>query len=346
MGRRLGGFVATWALISVGVIAPWVAPPSAVAATGADWWHAVQVAADLTTSPPSVPVVILLGGSAARESTISDQSWAAEVAAKGGPAVLTYNLGSRNQTLEQDVALASALPQGIAGTFIGMNLGRFTAAPARLPIDTTPHPELAAKYSQHHHMGSTILSVERKRELARDWMARRYPVFKDRYRANLRQLERLIKVCKERDLHPVLLDLPRNMLIIRHAWDQPLGRYYRGCQALAEKYDIPFFRFMPGVHLLNTDFFDLAHLVQPGWPKWQGKLARQTVALLQPIYSASTSPGGGRGANGRTPRALLLLAAAAAAALGAGVTAKRRRGFASGARGCASHAAPDRLHEE
>ena len=35
---------------------------------------------------PTEPVVVLLGGSAARESTISDASWRDQIVAKGGPA--------------------------------------------------------------------------------------------------------------------------------------------------------------------------------------------------------------------------------------------------------------------
>ena len=76
---------------------------------GGDWAHVLQVVANLKAQPPAAPVVCLLGGSAARESTIDDASWAAQVEQLGGPSVVAYNLGSRNRTLAQDVELVRAL---------------------------------------------------------------------------------------------------------------------------------------------------------------------------------------------------------------------------------------------
>src|SRR5665647_1365715 len=76
-------------------------PASAI--EGSDWQHALQVARDLRADPPDAPVVILLGGSCAREATVSDKDWAADVQDRSRSPLLTYNLGSRNQTFEQDV---------------------------------------------------------------------------------------------------------------------------------------------------------------------------------------------------------------------------------------------------
>ena len=94
---------------------------------GNDWAHVLQVVANLKAQPPAVPFVCLLGGSAARESTIDDASWAAQVKDLGGPSVVAYNLGSRNRTLEQDVELIKALPETPGIVYIGINVGRFTA---------------------------------------------------------------------------------------------------------------------------------------------------------------------------------------------------------------------------
>src|SRR5665648_1044695 len=78
---------------------------------GSDWYHALDVIASVNETSPDVPVVLLLGGSCAREATVSDGDWAAQVERRGGPAVLTYNMGSRNQTFYEDVAFVKGLPQ-------------------------------------------------------------------------------------------------------------------------------------------------------------------------------------------------------------------------------------------
>src|SRR5665648_742030 len=78
---------------------------------GSDWYHALDVIASVNETSPDVPVVLLLGGSCAREATVSDGDWAAQVERRGVPAVLTYNMGSRNQTFYEDVAFVKGLPQ-------------------------------------------------------------------------------------------------------------------------------------------------------------------------------------------------------------------------------------------
>ena len=56
-----------------------VPPGSSDTGGGGDWAHVLQVVANLKAQPPAAPVVCLLGGSAARESTIDDASWSTHV---------------------------------------------------------------------------------------------------------------------------------------------------------------------------------------------------------------------------------------------------------------------------
>ena len=72
----------------------------ASARSGDDWAHAQQVVAALKAKPPKVPVVYLLGGSAARECTISDASWAAQVKRLGwrkGPGIRGWGIRFRSR---------------------------------------------------------------------------------------------------------------------------------------------------------------------------------------------------------------------------------------------------------
>ncbi len=266
---------------------------------GSDWYHALDVIAAVAKAPPEVPLVVLVGGSCARECTVGDGDWATQVDRRGGPPVVTYNIGSRNQTFYEDVALVKGLPAQVPTiVYIGVNMGRFTSPYTRKDVPLTPDPDKSARHSQHHYSRTRILTLAQKKALIPDWLTRRYPVFKARFKYNLGQLERLVRACKRRGFHPVLLELPRNMAVIGGAFDRPIQRYHRGCKALAWKHGVPFVNFVRAARLVNRDFFDLAHLVEPGRVKFQRLLSDRTVRLLkrydmvpEPMPSPSPSTG-------------------------------------------------------
>ncbi len=120
---------------------------------------------------------------------------------------------------------------------------------------------------------------------------RRYPVFSERYAANLARLGRLVSACRARGYRPVLLDLPRNMEVIADAFDAPIAQYQEGCRALAAEHSDPLHRIHADVEFGNQDFYDLAHLVEPGRAKFQGRLTSETVRLLAD-YACDPAPAG------------------------------------------------------
>jgi len=254
----------------------------AKAASGADWARVLQVVADLQAVPPSKPVVVLFGGSAARESTISDRSWRSQIEAKGGGATVAYNLGSRNRTLAQNVALVQALPKVPTIVYIGLNVGAFTSAQKSATI-TLPKPGASPVSLQqpHQYSKSRILTAAKKKALVQAWLADRYPVFDRNHDTGAGVLEKLIKLCLQKEgTHPVLFELPRNTVIIGHQLDAPVSRYRKTCRALAKKYDIPWVSFVAQPTLPNSSFYDLWHLVEPGRTVWQRLLSEKTVTLL------------------------------------------------------------------
>ena len=113
---------------------------------GCDWRHLAQVAGHLSTLTPKRPVVYLLGGSAARECTISDDSWRAAVREAGGPDTLAYNLGASGQTYEDNLVLIEKLPRVPSIVIIGVIVGRYTRNGARGLPDVEPG---IAPYPQH-----------------------------------------------------------------------------------------------------------------------------------------------------------------------------------------------------
>ncbi len=231
---------------------------------------------------PDKPVVVLLGGSAARESTIDDGSWRDQIVAKGGPQTLAWNMGSSNRTLAQNIAIVQALPKGIdALVYIGVNLGSFTStqktASFKLP---SPAPVSVPLEQWHKYSTETgILSKAKKQALVRQWLADRYPVFKASFATSAGLLAKLIHVCKDRGYTPVLLELPRDSAVIGSALSAPTTKYRDKCKQLAAKYRIKWVPLLAS--LPNADFYDLWHLVEPGRVVWQDKLSAKTAALLK-----------------------------------------------------------------
>jgi hypothetical protein len=242
-----------------------------------DWLRSLFVVSDLGTHPPQTPVVLLLGGSSARESTISDRSWSDEIVRRGGPRVVTRTLASRNQIFAQDLHLVELLPSAPTLVFIGVNVGRFFADP------TTAFRAEPGPYEppfQHRYSKRRILSPERKAGVAADWMVRFYAPFSERFATNLSWLEKVVATCLERGLRPVMLDMPRNTAVIGDRLDIPIGEYSRACEELATRYRVPFISFVSRAGLVSSDFFDIAHLVEPGRAKWQRLLSETTIDLL------------------------------------------------------------------
>jgi hypothetical protein len=255
-----------------------VYPPS----PRSDWYHILAVLEELRDSPPARPLVVLLAGSSGRESTVSDESWVADVRDLGGPAVAAYNLSSRNKTFTHDLDLVRLLPRTRALVFIGVNLGRFTVSPdAQARGPATLPDDLEFKHNQHHYARRVILSPEEKQAAIDEWQTKRSAQFGERCAANRAVLDEVVRVCLARGYEPVLLELPRDKEAIGDRLDDPIERYQRGCTAVAEEYGIPYVDFIDEADLTTADFYDLAHLVESGYVKWQRLLARTTVGFLE-----------------------------------------------------------------
>jgi hypothetical protein len=244
--------------------------------------HGLQIVANLRAEPPEKPVVILLGGSSARESTIDDASWAQQVLDHLGPHVLAYNLGAKHDTFELDREVAKRLPNNMpAIVYIGINIGRFCNAPSA-PSIKLPDPQIPAPvYYQHiYSIDKYVQSASLKRFYVQYWRTARWPKFSAHYSYNIRVLGSVVRICKNRGLHPVLVDLPRDLPVIGHSFDSPVFTYKAGCKRVAAKYHIPWLTFVAAARFVDRDFFDIFHLVEPGRAKYQDLLSQKTVTLL------------------------------------------------------------------
>ena len=256
-----------------------------VKAETGDWARVVKALGYMRAVPPTEPVVVLLGGSAARESTVSDAVWREQIVAAGGPSVLAWNMGSGNRTMAQNVAIVKALPKGArAIVLIGVNLGAFTSPQkfARVSLPS-PLPSSPPTLDQPHRYSTStgVLSTAKKRAMVSWWMDVRYPVFKGNFSTSAGVLDTLIKTCQTRGYKPVLFELPRDTPIIGSSLGTPTTRFRGKCKALAAKYDVPWVSLVSTAKLPNSGFYDLWHLVEPGRNVWQSLLSARTAALLE-----------------------------------------------------------------
>jgi hypothetical protein len=268
--------------------APDGGPTQMAAKTGAgdDWSRIAAALAWMKAGYRREPVVVLLGGSAARESTISDQSWRAQITADGGPTTLAWNMGSHNRTMAQDIAIVKALPKDArALVLIGINLGSFTSSQRAAGVDLpSPAPTAPPSLNQPHQYGvatTGVLPADKKRAMARQWLSTRYPVYKANFNRNAALLETLVKLCRTRGYKPVLLELPRNTQVIGSALDAPTAKFRDTCRSLAAKYSIPWVSLVSRAKIPSRDFYDIWHLVEPGRAVWQTLLSARTTALLK-----------------------------------------------------------------
>jgi len=231
--------------------------------------------------PSTAASVYLLDGSGARESIISNASWAAEIAKLGGPRVRVRDMGIKNQTFLQDRRLVEAMPRNGAIVLIGLSMARFSGDPKEGLAGYDPKAVLASTAEvQHLYSVSRIFSDERKRQVLDRVLVERYPSFRATHDANAAALEQLIKACLARNLHPVLLELPVNLEIVGTSLDKPQATYRIATGKLAARYGIPYLDFLDDAGLVSGDFYDLLHLVEPGRVKWQKRLSVEVAARL------------------------------------------------------------------
>jgi len=276
------------------------AGPAAAYQSRDDWRHMERALTYLGENPPKRPLVLLFGGSAARECTISDRSWRRQIVELGGPRVLAFNLGASSESYRKNIAMVRRLPDVPTLVVVGVNVGRYTATPpapsVRLAGGTTLTLAQVDDYSQHRFHYPSRLTRAQKSAYVTRWLRKRYPVFRERFAYNAGQLATLLATCQERDVKVVLVNLPINLQVVRHRMDAPRKRYRRSCVALGAKYEVPWVNFVARAGLVDADFADDWHLVEPGRVKWQKRLSKTVVVWLhrygigEPVPEPSPTP--------------------------------------------------------
>jgi len=288
--RRLAGALAgpILALALAGALLGVAAPVGALSSTfhhGDDWRHLWAVLDQFQEAPPKVPVVYLLGGSAARECTTLDKPWSAQVSRLVGRKIRALNFGAASQSYLEGITIVDKMPPVPSVVLIGVNLGRYTSAPPAPASAATAlsHGSILTSYTQHRFTSGDVRGDTAKRDMVAKWLRERYPTFKQRYASNHQQLELLIAECRRLDLNPVLVNLTFNDAIVRPALDAPRARYAEGCRALAAEHHIRYYDFVGDVGFVSGDFVDLWHCAPSGRAKYQARLSRLIHTVLDDV---------------------------------------------------------------
>lgn len=258
---------------------------SPVAAARATFWTPClrdtrQMLANLAAWPPQAPLVVVLGGSAFRDCTTTDEALSRAIGDLVGSPVEAYNLSSSMRTFGVDREYVRLLPPGPTIVVIGISEVRF-AHGASDPTFELPSPiEGWRQTNWHHYDDRRRLTRKQKRALLRDWMRRGYPLFKRRYRYNLERLRELVEECRERGFHPVLLNAPYDGQVVGRTLDRVSLTRRRACGSLVLRYRVPFIDLNRATTLKSRDFQDLWHLGLSGREKWERRLTERVARLL------------------------------------------------------------------
>ncbi len=256
-------------------------PAAALYRPGDDWRHVESSLKALNRRPPNVPVVYLLGGSAARECITTERAWSDQIRRLGGGRVRAFNFGSSSQAFKHGITIVRAAPAVPSIVLIGLNVGRYTSVPPKEAALTEARASRATAYDSHRFHDGQQLSHASKRALVSQWLRVKYPRFRKRYAGNAAVLRELIAVCRDKGFYPVLVELPLNLDVVGHAWDGARTRYHRGARSVARAAGIPYEDFVARVGLVSGDFIDLSHLVENGRAKYQRRLSRVVATRLK-----------------------------------------------------------------
>jgi hypothetical protein len=267
-------------------------PAALTYGTVGDWAHEWQVVRQLQAAPPKIPVVYYIGDSTARESIVSDASWAADIRRLGGPPMRTVSLTGHDQSFAMDLSLVAALPQTRGIALIGVGLSRMLFDPAAAlpsrseggqPVSGGSAPPGVAPtgWVRHHYDGRRPYTFAQQRSIARRWIRWHAAQFSRNRAPNLADLGKLVALCKAKGLRPVLVDMPFNLAAGGDILARPRAVYRSACIRLARHHGIHYASFLRALDLPSTDFWDNAHLLRAGYTRWQRQLAQLVVNLVR-----------------------------------------------------------------
>jgi hypothetical protein len=100
----------------------------------------------------------------------------------------------------------------------------------------------------------------------------------------------MVDLARERGFTPVLLEVPENREIVGDGFARYKQVYQPFCRRLADEQGAFYLDFGDDLGLVNDEFRDLTHLVEPGRVKWTAGLAAALCPILEKLDAEETQP--------------------------------------------------------
>jgi hypothetical protein len=158
------------------------------------------------------------------------------------------------------------------------------------------------RYSDAHHWSDAA-----KRSRLKYWLTGKGAPggpFDTYFNFNAACLTEAVKLARAKGFEVLLMECPQNAEFVKGAFDRYKDKYRPLCQKLVDEQGAHYVDINETAGLVDADFRDLYHLVEPGRAKWQPKLADALAAIFVdhlPIPGESPSPSPSPSPSGSTP---------------------------------------------
>jgi len=155
-------------------------------------------------------------------------------------------------------------------------------------------------YLMHRYSKTHIVSNAAKRRRVDYWLngkkGKPGGAFDTYFAFNAACLTETVKLARSKGLQVLLMECPQNAFIVGTAFDRYKTTYRPLCQKLVDEQGAHYVDINVSAGLVNMDFRDVYHLVEPGRDKWQAKLADALAQIAadhiptEPPASPSAAP--------------------------------------------------------
>ena len=100
-------------------------------------------------------------------------------------------------------------------------------------------------------------------------------------------LRRCVTLARSKGYQVLIMEDPRDAAVVGHAWDAYKQRYQPVCRACATQLGAHYADLNLRTNLVNTDFYDVSHLLRSGRDKWTPALLSAILGILRghpPVY--------------------------------------------------------------
>lgn len=213
------------------------------------------------------------------------------------PASIRLQLQGRELLLRSPALRQFTMSQGSGGRFqltILPGIANYVSGWVQKHEKTLAKGRLTVTpYLKNRYTETQVWSAKRKRSRVDLWLGNRGAPggdFDKYFEYDAALLEAMVKLATERGFVPVLMEVPQNEEIIRGDFDQYKQVYQPFCEQLAQKYGGYYIDVGEDTGLVNADFRDLTHLVEPGRAKWTSALAAALAPIVPRTNDGEVAP--------------------------------------------------------